>query len=142
MTRDSLATVARLRRLAQDDARQALSLALAHQARMAARADSAARDIVNEAEAAASIHVDDAVVEAFAAWLPVARAHAADTRAECERAEAEVARLRAVLTASRAAMEAVETLMAQRDAVLAQARTRRAEIDLDDATRPPPDPHA
>lgn len=142
MARDPLATVARLRRLAQDDARQALAQALAHEAQAADRANSVQRDIASQAAAASSMDTGDAAVEAFAAWLPGARQQAAAARDVCERAGAEVGRLRAVLSATRAALEGVETLIAERSANDAQGRERQAEAERDDAGRPRPDPLA
>jgi flagellar biosynthesis chaperone FliJ len=135
MKHKAIQTVARLRRIALDDASQALSRALAAETVAAARADDAARQIAEEAAAASSLTGNDAMVEAFAAWLPGARQHAAETREACERAGAEVARLRAVLTASRAAYEAVETLLAQRAEAQAKERDRRSQAELDEAGR-------
>ncbi len=135
MKHKAIQTVARLRRLALDDASQALSRALAAETAAAARADEATRQIAEEAAAASSLTGTDATVEAFAAWLPGARQHAAETREACERAGAEVARLRAVLTASRAACEAVEALLAQRTEAQAKERDRRAQAELDEAGR-------
>lgn len=135
MKHEALVTVARLRRLALDDASQAVSRALAAEAVAATRADDATRQIADEAAAASSLNGDDAMVEAFAAWLPGARHHAAEARDACERASAEVARLRAVLTASRTAFEAVEALLAQRAETQAQDRNRRSQSELDEAGR-------
>ena len=135
MKHKAIQTVARLRRLALDDASQALSRALAAETIAAARADEATRQIADEAAAASSLTGDDAMVEAFAAWLPGARRYAAEARDACERAGAEVARLRAVLTASRAACEAVETLLAQRAETEAKERDRRSQAELDEAGR-------
>ncbi len=135
MKHEALVTVARLRRLALDDASQAVSRALAAEAAAATRADDATRQIADEAAMASSLNGDDAMVEAFAAWLPGARQHAAETRESCERASAEVARLRAVLTASRTASEAVETLLAQRAEAQAEDRNRRSQAELDEAGR-------
>lgn len=135
MKHKAIQTVARLRRLALDDASEALSRALAAEAIAAARADEATRQIADEAAAASSLTGDDGMVEAFAAWLPGARQHAAEARDACERAGAEVARLRAVLTASRAAYEAVETLLAQRTEAEAKERDRRSQAELDEAGR-------
>lgn len=135
MKHKAVQTVARLRRLALDDASRALSQALAAETAAAARAEEAARQIAEEAAAASSLTGDDAMVEAFVAWLPGARRHAAETRDACERAGAEVARLRAVLTASRAACEAVETLLAQRKEAQAKERDRRSQAELDEAGR-------
>lgn len=135
MKHKAIQTVARLRRLALDDASQALSRALAAETAAAARADDATRQIADEAAAASSLTGTDATVEAFAAWLPGARQHATEAREACERAGAEVARLRAVLTASRAAYEAVESLLAQRREEEAKERDRRSQAELDEAGR-------
>lgn len=135
MKHEALLTVARLRRLALDDASQAVSRALAAELVAATRADDATQQIANEAAAASSLNGDDALVEAFAAWLPGARQHAAEARETCERAGAEVARLRAVLTASRTASEAVDTLLAQRAEAQALDRDRRSQAELDEAGR-------
>jgi len=135
MKHEALVTVARLRRLALDDASQALSRGLVAETIAATRADDAAQQIADEAAAASSLNGDDAMVEAFAAWLPGARRHAAEARDACERAGAEVARLRAVLTASRAASEAVEALLAQRAEAKAKDRDRRSQAELDEAGR-------
>lgn len=135
MKHEALVTVARLRRLALDDASQAVSRALAAEAVAATRADDATRQIADEAAMASNLNGDDAMVEAFAAWLPGARQHASETREACERAGAEVARLRAVLTASRTASEAVETLLAQRAEAQAEDRNRRSQAELDEAGR-------
>jgi hypothetical protein len=135
MKSDSLVTVARLRRMAQDAARQDLSRALAAEAIAIAHADDATRRIADEAEAASSLMADDAVVDAFAVWLPGARQHAAATRAVCERAGAEVGRTRAVLTLSRTAVEAVETLLVQRAEAQAKDRARRLQAELDEIGR-------
>lgn len=135
MKHKAIQTVARLRRLALDDASQALSRALAAESAAAARADEATRQIADEAAAASSLAGTDATVEAFAAWLPGARRHEAEARDACERAGAEVARLRAVLTVSRAAHEAVESLLAQRTEALAKERDRRSQAELDEVGR-------
>ena len=135
MKHEAIVTVARLRRLALEDASRALAKGLADETAAATRADDATRQIADEAAAASSLTGDDAMVEAFAAWLPGARQHAAEARAACERAGAEVGRLRAVLTASRTASEAVETLLTQRAEVAAQDRDRRSQADLDEAGR-------
>lgn len=135
MKHKAVQTVERLRRLALDDASQALSRALAAETAAVARADEAARRIAEEAAAASSLTGTDMTVEAFAAWLPGARRHAAEAQDACERASAEVARLRAVLTASRAAHEAVEALLAQRTEAEAKERDRRSQAELDEAGR-------
>ena len=135
MRNDSIETVARLRRLAQDDARQALSRATAAEQAAATRAKQADQHILNEADTASSITADDAMVHSFAAWLPGARLRAVALRAACEHASAEVDRLRAVLTASRIASESVEALLAQRAAARGAAHARHAQAELDEIGR-------
>jgi len=133
MKHEAIVTVARLRRLARDQARQDLTRAVTAEAAAAARADEATRRIADEAAAASSLTADDAAVETFAAWLPAARQYATETRALCERASAEVGRMRAVLTASCTASEAVEMLLAQRAEVRANDDARRMQSELDEA---------
>lgn len=135
MTHDAITTVARLRRLARDEARQGLSRALATETAASARADDAMQQIADETAAASSLMGDDAMVDAFAAWLPGARRHAAETRAACERAGAEVGRMRAILTVSRTAAEAVETLLAQRAEAQVKNHNRRLQAELDEIGR-------
>ena len=135
MKHKAIQTVARLRRLALDDASQALSRALAAEAAAAARAAPASRQLADEAAAAARRPGAAAPGAAFAAWLPGARQHATEAREACERAGAEVARLRAVLTASRAAYEAGEALLTQRWEAQAKERDRRSQAELDEAGR-------
>ena len=135
MKHNAIVTVARLRRLARDEAHQVLLCALATEAAAIARADDATRRIADETAAASSITGDDAMVDAFAAWLPGARQHAINTRAACERAGAEVGRTRAILTVSRTAAEAVETLLAQRAAAAAKDYARRFQAELDEVGR-------
>lgn len=134
MKHEVMVTVARLRRLARDEARQDLSRAVAAEA-AATRADEAVQRIAEEAVAASSLTGDDAVVDAFAAWLPGARRHAAETRALCDHASAEVGRMRAILTAIRTASEAVETLLAQRADAQAKDYALRMQSELDEAGR-------
>lgn len=135
MKNDPMVTVARLRRLACDEASQGLSRALATEAAADARAADATRQIADETAAASSLMGDDAMVEAFAAWLPGARQHATNTRAACERAGAEVSRMRAILAVSRTAAEAVETLLSQRAEALAKGAARREQAELDEVGR-------
>jgi flagellar export protein FliJ len=132
-----MVTVARLRRRARDEASQGLFRALATEAAADVRAADATRQIADETAAASSLSGDDAMVEAFAAWLPGARQHAVNTRAACDRAGAEVSRMRAVLAVSRAAVEAVETLLSQRAEAMAKDHARREQSELDEIGRGP-----
>ena len=135
MPRDPLDTLARVRRLAHDEALAALAQALRMEAEADDLAKRAERAIGAETAAAEALDGDDGVVEAFAAWLPGARRRAADAREACERAQADVARARAVLAMTRAGMEAVATLAEEQAARLAALAARREGHVLDDAAR-------
>ena len=122
MPLDAIATVLRVRRTAQDEARCVLATCLRDEDRAEAAARAAERAIHDEAAAAGALAADDAVMEAFVAWLPGARRRAEATREMHERARADTARARAALSAARSAVEAAELLQAE------QARTRAAEV--------------
>ena len=140
MPHDALPALARVRRLAQDEALAALTRALDAEAAADAAAKRAEQEIAAETVAAAALEGGDSVVEAFAAWLPGARHRAAQARAACERAGAETARARAVLAMARAAAEAITTLIAERAAHRSAAEAARAQLDLEDAARNRPAP--
>jgi len=136
---DPLPVLARLRRMAHEEALAALARALQAEGEADARAKQAERLIATETQAASDPAGDDGVVEAFAAWLPGARTRAAQARAACERAQADVSRARAMLAVTRAGVEAVKTLIAEQSARLAAAAARAEQRALDDAaarTRP------
>ena len=135
MPPDPLVTLARVRRLAHEDALACLARTLQAEADADSLAKQADRSIARETAAAEALDGGDAVVEAFAAWLPGARRRAAHARDACERAQADVSRARAVLAMSRAGMEAVQTLMQERAARQAAAAARQEGHALDDAAR-------
>ena len=133
MPYDPLPTLARLRRMAHEEALAALARALQAEGEADDRAKQAERLIATETRAASDPTGDDGVVEAFAAWLPGARGRAAEAREACERAQADVSRARALLAATRAGVEAVTTLIAERSARLAAAAASAEQRVLDDA---------
>ncbi len=133
MTRDPLATALLLRRRAVDDARRVLAAALADATAAHDAACTAERAIESEARIAADPAGDDALVEAFAAWLPAARHRAAQARALHDRMEAAAACRRAELQACNTAMEAVSTMIAARAASLAGNQARRDQHELDES---------
>ena len=135
MPPNPLAALARLRRIAHEEALAALAQALQAEAAADARAKQAERLIATETVAASSLDGDDGVVEAFAAWLPGARLHAGQARCACERAQADVARARAVLAMTRAGVEAVATLLQQQAAQQAARAAQQEQHALDDAVR-------
>ena len=132
MPRDPLDALLKLRQRGQDDARRALSNAIQHETDATAKAVAADRAIAHEQQAAMDLQAGDSVVEAFAAWLPIARARAAEAWRAAEHAGAEVARARALLAAAQAAAKIVETLMQQRAAARNAVAARRAQADMDE----------
>ena len=106
MPRDPLQTVLRLRRLANDEARRAVSDAVAKETLAQRVADMVEDEIARETALACKLEADDAAVEAFGAWLTCARQRAEATREAAERAGAEAARARAALNLTRAGLEA------------------------------------
>lgn len=135
MPPDPLATLARIRRLAHEDALAGLAHALQAEGDADGLAKQAERSIAAETAAAEAVDGGDAVVEAFAAWLPGARHRAVQARDACERAQADVSRARAVLAMTRAGVEAVQTLMQERTDRQAAAAARQEGHALDDAAR-------
>ena len=133
MPRDPLEALLKLRQRGQDDARRALSHAIQHETDTTAEAVAADRAITHEQQAAMDLQAGDGVVEAFAAWLPTARARAAEAWRAAEYAGAEVTRARALLTSAQTAAKTVETLMQQRTAARDAVAARRAQADMDEA---------
>ena len=135
MPRDPLDTLARVRRLAHEEALAALARALQVEGVADELAKEAERIIATELTAAGTLDGDDSVVEAFAAWLPGARQRAYVAREACERAQADVARARAVLAMTRSAMEAVATRAKEQAGRRASAAAQQEQHALDDAAR-------
>ncbi len=135
MPRDPLQAVLRLRRIANDEARRAVSDAVAQETLAQRLADMVDDEIARETALACSLEADDAAVEAFGAWLTYARQRAEAARNAAERAEAETARARAVLNLARAGLETAEMLLARRVDAAAAAQARREQHALDDLTR-------
>ena len=135
MARDPLHSVLRLRKLAADEARRALTAAILREGLAQSAADAVEHEIARETALACSLAVDDAAVEAFGTWLTCARQRAEASRGAAERAEAETARARAALNLARAGLEAAEALASQRASSEAMATARREQHALDDLTR-------
>lgn len=132
MPRDPLSTLIRLRQRALDDAQRTLVDCIAGEARARAVADETERAIARETEAASSTTGSDAVVDAFAAWLPGARLRVEAAHRDLESLQAETTRARAGVAACRTALESVETLQRERREKAEQARERRLQLELDD----------
>jgi len=135
MPRDPLDTLARVRRMAHEEALATLAGALEVEGKADNLAKQAERTIAAETVAAGALDGDDGVVEAFAAWLPGARQRAAQARGACERAQADVSRARAVLAMTRAGVEAVATLLNEQASRRAALAARQEQHALDDAAR-------
>lgn len=135
MAINPLATLLKVRKRACDEAQRALVEALTLENRAEQASQRMEREIALETEAATDLNGTDAMVEAFAAWLPAARREMAQARQTLGNRQAETVRSRAELTACRTAMETVETLIAQRKEAAQRAIDVLYARDLDD--RPP-----
>ena len=124
MTRDPLATLIKVRKLACDETQRKLVEALGFEDKAEQASHRLELAIAQETEAASDVHGTDAMVEAFATWLPEVRRQLAAARQVLLDRQAETVRRRAELTACKTALETVETLQQQR-----KSEARRA-IDL------------
>jgi len=119
----ALRVVARLRKLAIDEARLGLAALLAAETR-AAEADRAAQaSLLREREAASAL---DAADGAFAAWLPRGLEARDVARDASTQAEVAAQQGRVTLAAARAAAEAVEDML-EKEAAEQMAETERRE---------------
>ena len=130
--RDALDVVLRIRRITVDDAKRELAALLQAEDAAQAKAELAEARIAQEGHAAASLAGGDAVVEAYAAWLPVGRAYAVAARAACDKIRCDVSVARAALAAARAAAEAAQQLLADRAAERALEAERRSQAAMDE----------
>ena len=135
MPHDPLLVLARVRRMAHEEALANLARALAGEAEADDVVKQAERSIAGELEAASALDGGDGVVEAFAAWLPGARQRSAQAREACERAQADVSRARAMLSVTRSGTEAVAAVIAERARLQGAAEARSEQHALDDAAR-------
>ena len=133
MPHDPLQTLHKLRKTSQDEARQALTRAVQTELGAVTAATAAERIIADEQQVAMDLQAGDHVVETFVAWLPTARAAAAQAWVAAERAQSEVARARALVAVAQAATETVETLIHQRAVARQTHKSRREQADLDEA---------
>lgn len=139
MANNPLTTLVKVRKRACDEAQRSLVSALTHEDRAEQASHSVERKIALETEAATDVNGSDAVVEAFAAWLPAARQQLAYFRQVLLDRQAETMRCRAELTACRTALETVETLVAERMAAIQRAVDLLYARDLEDRPARPPD---
>jgi putative NADH-flavin reductase len=132
MARDPLATLIKVRKLACDEAQRKLVEALALEDRAEQMSHRVERTIAQETQAATDVNGTDAMVEAFAAWLPSARQQLATARQALLDRQAETMRSRAELTACRTALETVETLQKERKDAAQRAIDLVYARDLED----------
>lgn len=132
MARDTLQIVAWLRQRGVDEVRQALAESVSAAALADTHARAAEREIEQETQHASDPDGDDALVEAFAAWLPAARLRAVQARQVFERCEADVGLRRAELAACRSALEAINTMIEQRRLTELSQEARRVQRLLDE----------
>lgn len=139
MVNDPLAALVRVRRLALDEARRRLADCLAAEERAARALSQGEAEIVLERAAASRPDGGDATVEAFAAWLRVARLRAAQDSAALERSSTEAARARAIVAVARGSLEAAEAAQERQAEDRRRAREARDQLGLEDAARERPD---
>jgi flagellar biosynthesis chaperone FliJ len=132
MSADPLRVLARVRRLALDEARRRLADCLAAEDAAATALAAIDAEIGREREAAMSLAADDAAVESFAVWLPEARRRADQAEAVLARASAETHLARAAVSATRGAYEAVEHALQRRAEVQRSIRTQAEQRALDE----------
>lgn len=118
-----------------EEARRGLAGCLAAESEAAARERSAADGLAREHALAAAAEASDAMVEAYAAWLPSGLAALQDARAARDRADAASAHARARLTAARTAEEAVQRRIAELKAAERAETLKREQAGLDEAAR-------
>jgi hypothetical protein len=137
----TLAVMARMRHLVLEEARQNLAACLQAEAAAEAAAREEDASIAREHRLATEPETDDALVEAYAAWLPTGRARRDQARAAAERATAVAAQARAQLNAARAAAEAVARRIAAAEAAEAEAAGKREQAALDEIGQSHPAEH-
>ncbi len=129
---DTLATLARLRRLQATAAKRGVADAL----RAEAEAEAAlrqARQAPSDEAGQVTAAQDQLSASAFALWLPRA---AAQIRSQATKADAAVRErdaARARLRAAEGALDAVRSLQEERDTVARRASLRRTQLQLDEA---------
>lgn len=137
-TGKTLQTMARMRRLVVEEARRGLADSLAMEEAAAQREREAADILAQEHALAAAPEAGDAVVEAYAAWLPSGLGALEDARAARHRADAAIVQARARLNAARLADEAVRRRLDMLAADEQAEALRREQAELDEIARGQP----
>ncbi len=132
MTRDTLATLIKIRRLACDEALRGLVAAVEAEDRALRASNEIERAMAQEIEMASDPASPDEVVEAYGHWLQQARRQLEAAQSHFQRLQVETSRKRAELTACRTALESVETLQQQRRDEAARTSAQKQQRELDD----------
>jgi flagellar biosynthesis chaperone FliJ len=128
----ALRIVARLRKLAIDEARHELAVRLAAEVQAAEADRSAQAAMHREHEAASVLGVEHAAIGAFALWLPRGLQARNVARDAAMRADEAVQEGRTALAAVRAAAEVVDKLLASHAADRLAEANRREQAVLDE----------
>lgn len=136
MSHDRLALVVRLRQATLDETKRHVAECLSAEERTGTALSVAEAEVERQREAAESLSGDDAVVEAFAAWLRSHRLVLDEARGEHQRAVAETALARAALAAARGALEAAEELRALRLREAEAEELRADQRAMDELAQP------
>jgi hypothetical protein len=134
-TETTLRAMARMRHLVVEEARRGLADCLAAERAAARRERDAAGALAQEQALAASPEAGDAVVEAYAAWLPTGLGALEDARAARDRAEAAIAQARARLNAARLADGAVQRRLADLAVAERAEALKQEQAALDEVAR-------
>lgn len=131
MKPEALQTLLRLRRSDTEEARLALTEAIATETAVSALVVLADQRILGEARAALSLGADDGAVEAYARWLPIGRREATQARVRLGRATSDVGAARITLMLARKAELAIEQRVArvEREMLVKRSRAEQAELD-------------
>lgn len=133
MASDPLGVLLRVRRLAVDQARQALAECLTLETVASARCEEIATAIAQETDAATALTSDDQTVETFARWLRQTLPLQSAANLALADAEARTKEARTVLAATRSGVRAVETMLEQKEAERRLKLARAEQYALDEA---------
>jgi hypothetical protein len=137
MSNDPLDVLLRMRRLAVDQARQALADCVGAETVAGDRCAAIAAAIARELTDASKVTADDRAVEDFAVWLRQTLPDQTAAEAALLAAETRTEEARLVLAASRAGVRAIETMLERKAALRIQEAARAEQFALEEAVRLP-----
>ncbi len=132
MRLEAFRALLKMRRANTQASKIALAQAIAAETDASAAVAAADARMEREARAALSLGADDGAVELYARWLPVGRQDAMRARATLTRASQEVDLARTGLSLAKAAERAVEQEFDQVLALIAGARAKALQTELDE----------